>query len=194
MLWQPLFPPCPPFAFFLSGARFISSERLYPVCWLTMTRETCPSLSLSFSLIFLVLPRDLSSYRRLLGSGPFDSFVLSLSRGQGVAISPTLSGMLIKTLLLLLLLLPSLSLLLSRPERVPHGKSCQMAICGIFEPHVRTYWLYQKLCILSSYTENSLLKLQTIFAERISYCCYHLSVVNIKHADKIGFQILQVLL
>lgn len=150
MLWQPsLFPP---FAFFSSGARFISSEHLYLACWLTMTRETCPSLpllpSFSFSPIVPVLLEDLSSYRRRLGPDPHVPSTLSrlcaLVRSRSCNLAHSL-GMLIKTLLLLLLLLPSLSLLLSRPERVPHEKSCQMAICGIFELHVRTYWPYQKL-------------------------------------------------
>lgn len=112
-------------------------------------------LSLSFSLIFLLgnLYLATADSRRWLGSNPHVLSTLShprvLLRSRSCNLAHSL-GMLIKTLLLLLLLLPSLSLLLSRHERVPHEKSCQMAICGVFELHVRSYWLYQKLYILFS--------------------------------------------
>ncbi|KAL0132227.1 hypothetical protein PUN28_000189 [Cardiocondyla obscurior] len=70
----------------------------------------------------VLLPTD---SRRLLRPRrvPFDPSSRSLpgSRSRNLAHSLRI---LIKTLLLLLLLLPSLSPLLSRCERVPHEKSC----------------------------------------------------------------------
>lgn len=120
-----------------------------------MTRKICPSLLLfnfsSPSRRLIELPTPVRS-----GSAcSFDPFSSSRSREVKELQSRPLSlGMLIKTLLLLLLLLPSLSLLLSRPERVPHEKSCQMAICGVFEPYLRPNILFvQKLCISSFYTK-----------------------------------------
>lgn len=116
----------------------------YPACWLTMTRETCPFLPLfDFSN---PSRHQATDSRRRLGPNPHVPSILSrvLIKSRSCNLAHSL-GLLIKTLLLLLLLLPSLSLLLSRFERVLHEKSCQMAICGIFELHVRTYWLCQKL-------------------------------------------------